>query len=1108
MANSESITFEDKQLKCFELKYGDGDLCSKRRKFHDISLRDNELAASSNQLKGLDDDEISEKCLPNSSTIGIAKEDSDKSSEAKKEKKCAKKGSLTYTTKPSTSSKGFDNTFALLQSQVEYNKEKSFKILSNINVNQSLLEKYSLIEQEEEEDARMSCAISEIEITEVLCGNRISQMTRAYDDIEAVTRLLEEKEKDLELTVQIGKELLAQNNVLENKILELESDLKTVNEDHAQLLHELRKKNELIAVLTSDSDTETPTYAKSITVELLQKKINSLEDENKSLKMEASELVHQTDAVEAHERQLMDDITTQLGDVNKQFENLSLDLERQREENRLQHEQIVSLTARLAEAEMRLHQLTHDNDENVTLLSITKENQNSLALELVEFKQRYQEVLALLQETQEQLRKYRKKSMPQARNTFMPSMVHLQSDSLQSELMESSLYSENSLDSGISNDNLRFNNSSGQIMPKLLNEIGLPALNNPVISSANTCAYTSVPFPSYKRVFDTIKCAKSGTASNIGSMSMSSVSGPRMSTMIYGDKQLDENNFNSENAFTLRSASCESLASQSEDCFSQPSGVPGVPGAKELEAALKRLTPAEVLARRAMLSYAPAGTYSYDDNLPMAGLPLGIRTPDSIMSTGSSGVSSTNMSSTIHQWRLPEKLQIVKPMEGSQTLHHWSRLATPTLSGLLEERPGVTIRGGRGLEELGLQLYTLNDIEEDVPDELPGKQFEVSYCTYTYTTSTVMHPDDGFINDASFLSQSQMSSRMASTSTSRQPSCPPTPRAGLSRKNSCCTFSVNLGLASMLNERGIKAVTPSALNTPAGPNFSPTVTPYNSPEDSPTRSRSPEPLFNLLSSGADVFRRKLIGGDVERSRIQQQKQQKIMLTRLERRALRSLRLLEKVESIGLENIITTQPNAMSQLTSGIANRSISPMAQLTSLKNINPNPNSNIVKNLHFDRNQIKDVLQKGLSPQTALPVNKKVKEKSEHNNDPKVSNINKVAISADPQSNPTPINYHDEATTNARSKPIHRQKSRRNLKNGQRPDLGTIEGRVRTDLGRVSPRTNRNQQQSSTQRVVSESGANKSSSTSNGRDNEQTLTQSFVGTVSSLIFGRKGGWL
>lgn len=88
----------------------------------------------------------------------------------------------------------------------------------------------------------------------VLCGNRVSQMTRAYDDIEAVTRLLEEKEKDLELTVQIGKELLTQNNRLENRITELEAELKTSNEDRAQLLHDLHQKNELIAILTNDAD--------------------------------------------------------------------------------------------------------------------------------------------------------------------------------------------------------------------------------------------------------------------------------------------------------------------------------------------------------------------------------------------------------------------------------------------------------------------------------------------------------------------------------------------------------------------------------------------------------------------------------------------------------------------------------------------------------------------------------------------------------------------------------------------------------------------------------------------------------------------------------------
>lgn len=162
-----------------------------------------------------------------------------------------------------------------------------------------------------------------------------------------------------------------------------------------------------------------------------------------------------------------------------------------------------------------------------------------------------------------------------------------------------------------------------------------------------------------------------------------------------------------------------------------------------------------------MLSNAPPGTYTYDEG--PSGLPLGIRTPDSIMSTGSSGLSGISS----NHWRLPEKLQIVKPMEGSQTLHHWNRLATPTLSGLLDERPGVTIRGGRGLDELGLHMYSLSDVEEDADDN-PGKQFQTYGSVYTYTNSTVMHPDDG-MSITSSLPQSQMSSRITSVSSSRQP---------------------------------------------------------------------------------------------------------------------------------------------------------------------------------------------------------------------------------------------------------------------------------------------------------------------------------------------------
>lgn len=220
----------------------------------------------------------------------------------------------------------------------------------------------------------------------LLCGNRVSQMTRAYDDIDAVTRLLEEKEKDLELTVQIGKELLTQNTHLESRVAELEQELKNTNENLAQLAHELHQKNELIGILTNDADDSsenvTPTVSKSVNLELLQRKVKSLEDENKSLRSEAAQLVQETDECEEQERKLMADIANQLSTANSEFDGLNLELERLKEENRLQHEQIISLTGRLAEAEIRLHQLTTENEEASSLLSITKENQNLLAGEL------------------------------------------------------------------------------------------------------------------------------------------------------------------------------------------------------------------------------------------------------------------------------------------------------------------------------------------------------------------------------------------------------------------------------------------------------------------------------------------------------------------------------------------------------------------------------------------------------------------------------------------------------------------------------------------------------------------------------------------------------
>lgn len=166
-----------------------------------------------------------------------------------------------------------------------------------------------------------------------------------------------------------------------------------------------------------------------------------------------------------------------------EVDGIAEELDRQKEENRLQYETIQSLTAKLAETELRLAQLMAEHDEIGGNLLITRENQNALADELAKFKDRYAEVRRLpaefgksslieigsscitelshpqvvnvLAETQDQLRKQRKRAMPVVRGgALFPSLVAApQPDSIAMEL-ECSLYSESSLDSGIVADRM------------------------------------------------------------------------------------------------------------------------------------------------------------------------------------------------------------------------------------------------------------------------------------------------------------------------------------------------------------------------------------------------------------------------------------------------------------------------------------------------------------------------------------------------------------------------------------------------------------------------------------------------------------------------------
>lgn len=89
----------------------------------------------------------------------------------------------------------------------------------------------------------------------------------------------------------------------------------------------------------------------------------------------------------------------------------------------------------------------------MALLALARDTQCELATELAELKERYAEILNLLQEAQETIRRQRKKSQPQARSGLLFPSLHTSlpthnPDSLDSEL-RCSLLSELSLDSGI-----------------------------------------------------------------------------------------------------------------------------------------------------------------------------------------------------------------------------------------------------------------------------------------------------------------------------------------------------------------------------------------------------------------------------------------------------------------------------------------------------------------------------------------------------------------------------------------------------------------------------------------------------------------------------------
>lgn len=301
-------------------------------------------------------------------------------------------------------------------------------------------------------------------------------------------------------------------------------------------------------------------------------------------------------------------------------------------------------------------------------------------------------------------------------------------------------------------------------------------------------------------------------------------------------------------------------------------------------------------------------------------------------------------------------------------------------------------------------------------------------------------------------------------------------------------------------------------------------------EGSPTRDRSPEPaLFaGLLYSGADMIRRKIVGSSESPDRASRlATRNKILLSRQEKRALRSLRLMEKVESIGLENIIHTsnQSVGVNPLAMGsVRTRTASPMTQLTSLKNFSSQRRNDDL--YAVDRETIRAVLNKGLSHESLfsdITTDGSTTSSITNPGDSSDSTLNDKKppnSAANLQSGPANLRNTtssstittDVARTPLKVKQMQRQKSRRSLMNsggGQRPDLGTVgmpNAAKSLSNNNKSGHSNISGNKTKQTQQLDSDDDDRSSIASDAP--QQTYTQSFVGSISSLFFGRKGGLL
>ncbi|KAM4537812.1 trafficking kinesin-binding protein 2 isoform 1-T1 [Fundulus diaphanus] len=508
-------------------------------------------------------------------------------------------------------------------------------------------------------------------LSKVLSADRMEQMTKTYNDVEVVTHLLAERDRDLELAARIGQSLLQRNHLLQERNDALEEQLAQAVDEVHQLHHELTKKDELLRMVASaseegeqDSNASTPQQQPQLLggaaaaaaalgqLEHLQNKLQELEEENQTLRSEACQLKRDTMTYEEKEQQLVSDCVKELRESNSQMVSLTDELSQKNEELLRHQEEIAQLLSQIVELQHRVKELALEKEELRIHLQASKDAQRQLTAELNELAERNAECVEMLHESQEEIKELRGKNSPSSGMRRHLSYGLYPMESLAAEI-EGSMRRELSIEEETVFQDQRI---------------------------------------SQKRVFQTVRSVNASAVR--AALATPPIPGSGQSSLVM-------------TAQPFQSAQGEELRV----------GQQGVPGGNDLTKALHRLS----LRRQNFLSEHQFFQAEREKKLQNPsgaeadGEGSGCSSPMGSVLSSFSNLSDLTVGSTVFKTFLPEKLQIVKPMEGSLTLHHWQQLAKPHLATILDPHPGVVTKGFRPLAQDA--VFRLSDMEEDEEGE-------------------------------------------------------------------------------------------------------------------------------------------------------------------------------------------------------------------------------------------------------------------------------------------------------------------------------------------------------------------------------------------------------